>query len=103
MFRKRDLSRRSNMVTNDLVDRVTDRTGIQRGGCCGRHRACSIREARRDYMVGLPGLNSFNLAQQEKTQAWRKRHSPDVHDKAGVQFLDRPGRRGSSVPSLPRT
>jgi hypothetical protein len=51
------ISRRSNMVTNDLVDRVTDRTGIQRGGCCGRHRACSIREARRDYMVGLPGLN----------------------------------------------
>ena len=46
------LSRRSNMVTNNLVNSLTNRTGIQRGGCFGRHRTCSIRrESRRNYMT----------------------------------------------------
>jgi hypothetical protein len=35
------LDRRSNMVTNNLVNGVTNRTGIQRVGCFGRHRTCS--------------------------------------------------------------
>jgi hypothetical protein len=38
------LSRRSNMVTNDLVNGVTNRTGIQRGGYFGRHHLL-VRES----------------------------------------------------------
>ena len=31
------VSRRSNVMTDDFVDSLTSRTGIERGGCCGRH------------------------------------------------------------------
>jgi hypothetical protein len=52
------LSRRSNMVTNDLVNGVTNRTGIQRGGYFGRHSTCSFERVRRDYiMAARPQLS----------------------------------------------
>jgi hypothetical protein len=55
------------MVTNDLVDRVTDWTGIQRGGCGGRHRACSnSKEPGAIIWPAAKAELSLNLAQQEK-------------------------------------
>ena len=68
MFRKR-AQPAVNMVTNDLVDRVTDRTGIQRRGYRGRHRLLDSRESGAIIWPAARAELSLNLAQQEKTQA----------------------------------
>ena len=82
------LSRRSNMVTNNLVDSLTNRTGIQRGGCFGRHRTCSIRrESRRNYMTAARAELSLDPPPSKKK--FKRDESVTVPtDETGVQFFN---------------
>jgi hypothetical protein len=97
------ISRRSNVVTDDFVDSLTSRTDIE--GRCDRHFSCSLREnhtqADLHCIINITAVRSPKL-----WLATAKKENPKcdenvtlvltvsvMHDKAGVLFLDRPGRR----------